>query len=87
MAYRVVVEPKAEKDLHGLRCHPQFQRIRAAALALADEPRPHGCRKLSIRDSWRIRVGDYRIIYEIADAVRIVTVLRVKKRDEAYDDD
>jgi mRNA interferase RelE/StbE len=44
-----------------------------------------GCRKLEgLRNSWRIRVGDYRIIYEIADEVRIVRVYRVRHRREAY---
>jgi mRNA interferase RelE/StbE len=86
VAYDVVIEPRAEKDLHQLRHHPHYGRIRTAALALGEDPRPPGCKKLSIRDSWRIRAGGYRIIYEIADVVRVVTIQRVRKRDEAYDD-
>jgi mRNA interferase RelE/StbE len=52
---------------------------------LATNPRPSGCRKLagSVHD-WRIRVGDYRVIYEIADAVRIVRINRVRHRREVY---
>jgi mRNA interferase RelE/StbE len=53
--------------------------------SLANDPRPPGCRKLSgSKNDWRIRVGDYRILYEIADAVRVVRVNRVRHRREAY---
>jgi len=52
---------------------------------LADNPRPYGCRKLTGSDrDWRIRVGDYRIVYEIDDQVREVRVMRIRHRREAY---
>jgi len=53
--------------------------------ALSKNPRPFGCRKLSgSENDWRIRVGDYRVIYEIADANRIVRINRVRHRKEVY---
>src|SRR5260370_20478148 len=58
--------------------------IRAMS-ALAKNPRPPGCRKLSGGENdWRIRVGDYRVIYQIADADQIVRVNRVRHRREVY---
>ena len=53
--------------------------------ALADEPRPSGCRKLrGPTDRWRIRMGAYRVIYEIDDTARIVDIIAVRHRREAY---
>jgi mRNA interferase RelE/StbE len=58
----------------------------AAILELANVPRPQGCRKLvGSRDRWRIRIGDYRVIYSIEDGGQLVTVLYVRHRSEAYD--
>ena len=57
----------------------------AAIQALARNPRPAGCSKLTGADNdWRIRVGDYRVVYEIADDVRVVRVNRVRHRREVY---
>ena len=54
-------------------------------LALADNPRPPGCKKLKDSEgNWRIRAGAYRILYEINDARSLVTVLRIRHRKEAY---
>ncbi len=64
---------------------PVHRRISESILALASEPRPPGCRKLvGSKDDWRIRVGDYRVIYQIADVLRIVRVHRVRHRREVY---
>lgn len=82
--YQVVIERRAEKDLDRL-APPVRRRATESILALADNPRPPGCRKLVGTDNdWRIRVGDYRIIYQIADEVRIVRVNRVRHRREVY---
>jgi mRNA interferase RelE/StbE len=60
-------------------------RIITAIQGLAENPRPQGCRKLTGSQSdWRIRMGDYRVIYEIADEIRVVRVHRVRHRREAY---
>lgn len=82
--YRVLLERAAEKDLARLSSEIH-DRIIAAIQALATNPRPHGCRKLAgSKLDWRIRVGDYRVVYEIADEIRIVRVNRVRHRREVY---
>ena len=82
--YGLFLERGAERDLRRLpaRLH---DRIISAIQSLSEEPRPSGCRKLtgSARD-WRIRVGDYRVVYEIADTIRVVRVNRVRHRREVY---
>lgn len=84
MSYTVVLEPKAERAIRKLP--PELgERVSHAAYALGDDPRPHGYRKLHGRgDRYRIRVGDYRIIYEIKDDVLIVLVVEVGPRDSIY---
>ena len=60
-------------------------RVAEAISHLAANPRPHGAKKLVGKDAgWRIRVGDYRVLYDIADTVRIVSVFRVRHRREVY---
>ena len=82
--YRVLLERGAEKDLSRLSSEIH-QRLITAIQALATNPRPPGCRKLAgSKHDWRIRVGDYRVVYEIADAIRIVRVNRVRHRREVY---
>jgi mRNA interferase RelE/StbE len=62
-----------------------LRRIRMATEDLRDEPRPEGAAKLAgTHDLWRIRVGDYRVVYTIADDVLVVTVVRVGHRREVY---
>lgn len=61
------------------------RRIDAAILALADEPRPSGCLKLSGKlHLWRIRAGDYRVVYEVRDKELIVVVVSVAHRRDVY---
>jgi mRNA interferase RelE/StbE len=59
-------------------------RIRGAIDALAADPRPAGAVKLAGRDDYRIRVGDYRVVYAIADAHRVIIVARIAHRSEVY---
>ncbi|HVQ37854.1 MAG TPA: type II toxin-antitoxin system RelE/ParE family toxin [Pyrinomonadaceae bacterium] len=82
--YRVLLERAAEKDMG--RLSPGIHdRVIAAIRRLAKNPRPSGCRKLAGTDNdWRIRIGDYRVIYEIADEIRVVRVNRVRHRREVY---
>jgi len=62
-----------------------YIRIISALHALADDPRPHGVKKLKgYRDYWRIRVGDYRIIYAIQDNRLLVIVIRIGHRRDVY---
>jgi mRNA interferase RelE/StbE len=51
---------------------------------LAEDPRPPGCHKLQNREGWRIRVGDYRLVYEVDDDLRTVTVLLAGHRRDVY---
>jgi mRNA interferase RelE/StbE len=59
-------------------------RVRAAVDALASEPRPAGCTKLAGRDDYRIRAGDYRVVYAVDDGERVVIVARIAHRREVY---
>ena len=62
-----------------------LRRIDAAILALADSPRPSGCVKLAGQTNlWRIRIGDYRVLYEINDQALIVVLVSVAHRRDAY---
>ncbi len=82
--YRVLLERAAEKDLARLSSEVH-DRVIAAIQSLATNPRPPGCRKLvGSRNDWRIRVGDYRVVYEIADEIRVVRVNRVRHRSQVY---
>lgn len=82
--YAVLLEAAAERGLRRLD-GVVFRRVVAALRILADNPRPAGCRKLTGSDlDWRVRVGDYRIIYEIDDRNREVRVMRIRHRREAY---
>ena len=82
--YRVLLERAAEKDLFRLPAEAH-DRVIEAIQSLAANPRPVGCRKLTgSKHDWRIRVGDYRVVYEIADVIRVVRVNRVRHRREVY---
>jgi mRNA interferase RelE/StbE len=82
--YRVFLERAAEKDL-GRLSPALHDRMIVAVQALTRNPRPPGCRKLAgAKNDWRIRVGDYRIVYEIADKERVVRVNQVRHRGEVY---
>jgi mRNA interferase RelE/StbE len=59
-------------------------RVRAAIDGLGGDPRPVGCAKLAGRDDFRIRVGDYRVVYSVDDAERLVIVARIAHRREVY---
>jgi mRNA interferase RelE/StbE len=82
--YEILIERAAERDLRALP-HTIFNRIVSRINALAENPRPPGCHKLTgSRNDWRIRIGDYRVIYDIDDARRRVRIFRVRHRREVY---
>jgi mRNA interferase RelE/StbE len=83
MAYSVGVERRAQKQIARLSTEMQ-DRVEAALQTLTEEPRPPGCRRLTNRGGWRIREGNYRIVYEIDDDQREITVLRVAHRRDVY---
>jgi len=83
--YSLEIKQSAQKELDSLD-NSVFKRIDRKILALADSPRPPGCKKLrAYRDHWRIRVGDWRIVYLIDDEARDVTITRVAHRREVYE--
>ena len=84
MAYHVVIHHAPERALDRLPSQIAA-RIERRIDALADDPRPPGCKKLTAVDAWRIRVGDYRVIYQIYDDRLIVLVVRIGHRREVYD--
>lgn len=83
MTYRVAILRRAQKELGALP-DPAYARVRDAIRALGEEPRPAGCQKLTAREGWRIRIGNYRIVYDIDDAAQIVTVLHIGHRRDVY---
>ncbi|MFC4139477.1 MULTISPECIES: type II toxin-antitoxin system RelE/ParE family toxin [unclassified Microbacterium] len=85
-AFRVEFTAAAAKEVRKL--DPQVRRrILAGIATLENEPRPAGVRKLAgYDDAWRIRVGDYRVLYEVVDELVLVTVFRVAHRREVYND-
>lgn len=84
MAYQVIVKPSAAKVIRKLDRSTQAKVVRLLD-ALAQEPRPGGVVKLEGDDNlWRVRIGDYRVVYEIHDGKLIVLVLRVGHRKDVY---
>lgn len=84
MTYRIVLAPPAARQLRKFDPHVR-RRIQAAIELLANEPRPPLANKLvGGSGEWRIRTGDYRIVYEIEDGRLLVLVLRVGHRREIY---
>ena len=83
--YKVVITSRAERELKRLDRSTK-NRILPVALALTDNPRPHGCLKVKAEENlWRIRVGDWRIGYEIDDGTRVVRIVTIGHRREFYD--
>lgn len=86
MKYAVALERAAARFLLRLRDAKLKKRLDDAIEALSDDPRPNGCRKLAgTSDRYRIRVGDYRIIYRVDDGKVTVLVLVIGHRREVYD--
>jgi mRNA interferase RelE/StbE len=83
MAYTVGILRRAQKELAQLPAEV-YPRVRDGIRALAHDPRPPGCRKLTARDGWRISIGDYRVIYDIDDTQHAVTVVHVGHRRDVY---
>lgn len=82
--YQVLIERKAEKDLEILPAKI-FQKVSAKIQQLANNPRPQGSQKLrNSDDNYRIRIGDYRVLYEIDGQDKVVKIFRVKIRGQAY---
>ncbi len=83
MSYEVHIVPSAEKEINRLPAMVHA-RLSKRLLSLEDNPHPRGVRKLSGREEYRLRVGDYRILYLIDDTNHIVTILAAGHRREVY---
>jgi mRNA interferase RelE/StbE len=84
VTYQVRLAPRPARELRKLD-PPARRRIQAALELLADNPRPPAARQLvGGAGEWRVRTGDYRIVYEIQDEVLLVLVLRIGHRREVY---
>jgi mRNA interferase RelE/StbE len=83
MRYKLLILRRAQKELSGLPVSI-YEKTKSAVYKLAEEPKSRGCKKLSGREGWRIRVGDYRIIYEIDEKLRSITVLHIGHRKDVY---
>jgi len=83
--FSIDIKASAQKELDSLE-NAVFARVDRKILSLADNPRPPGCKKLrGYKDQWRIRVGDYRVVYLLDDANARITIVRVAHRKEVYD--
>lgn len=83
MTYHVGYRTSARRQLSRLAAAVQ-EKVVAAVDKLADNPRPPGCRKLQGRPGYRIRVGDYRIVYDIHDRVVTVEIIDIGHRKDIY---
>ena len=83
MSYQVVLKRSAEKDLDALQ-GSLFERMKRKLLALEEEPRPFGVQKLHGQEAYRLRVGDYRILYLIDDTAKRIDIISVAHRRAAY---
>ncbi len=83
MTYKLSISRKAQKQLARLPAN-DYKKVKQTILDLANNPRPSGSKNLKGRDGWRVRQGNYRIIYEIEDTQLIVTVLEVGDRKDIY---
>ncbi len=85
--YRIEVSPAAGRDLEKLKgkiSRSDFERLHEAVSGLAQEPRPQSVRKIKgLENAYRIRVGSFRIVYDIYDDIVLILILQVSRRNEA----
>ena len=81
--YEIKIKSSAEKEMNALPLRV-FTNISNVMLTLESTPRPHGCKKLRGREEYRMRVGNYRILYSVNDKARIVEIVAVGDRKEVY---
>lgn len=83
-SYKVLIKTSARKELLAVPTKKDRQRLVRRIEALAEDPRAVGCQKLSGQERYRVRQGDYRIVYEIRDAELVVMVVKLGHRREVY---
>ncbi len=83
MSYNITIKRRAIKSLENLH-DKNYQSVRDAIRKLAENPRPNGCLKLKDRDGYPIRIGVYRVIYQINDKDEKITVIDIGHRRDIY---
>jgi mRNA interferase RelE/StbE len=84
VSYSITILRKAQKELAELPV-PVFEIVEQKLLGLRDNPRPVGCKKLKgATDIWRVRSGDYRVLYEIDDSAKTVTIIKIGHRGSVH---
>lgn len=83
MAYKILLKPSAVKDLNQLP-DKEVNRLLSHINNLSEEPRPIGIQKLSNQDGFRIRSGNYRVLFEINDTSQTIFIYRIKHRKDVY---
>lgn len=81
--YKVFILPRAQKDLRTLSVKI-FTQIKKKIFELKNNPRPSNSIKLTVEEGYRLRAGDYRILYRISDKDHIVFIYRIKHRKDVY---
>ncbi|HMQ46683.1 MAG TPA: type II toxin-antitoxin system RelE/ParE family toxin [Saprospiraceae bacterium] len=84
MRYQITIRKSAIKTLQKIS-EPYFSALKKAIYNLSEDPRPPGCIKLKGREAYRIRVGAYRIIYEIFDTMLLIDVIAIGHRKNIYE--
>ena len=82
--YKLFIKPSAVKEIEAIGSVSERRRIVRRIENLAEEPRPPGCEKLSGEDKYRVRQGNYRIVYAVEDEKLVVYVVKVGHRREVY---
>lgn len=82
--YRLTISRAASKEFEALPANV-IERVREKIRALMSTPRPPGSKKLQAASTWRIRIGDWRVLYEIDDENKIVDIAAIRHRSKAYD--
>ena len=84
-SYKILLKPSAVKNVEEIDRRIDRDRISTRIQALADNPRPHGSEKLEgFEATYRVRQGDYRIVYDVDDAEHTVYILKVRHRKDVY---
>lgn len=81
--YSLLISKKAQKELSSIEKN-YYEKIKDALRSLSSDPRPGGCKKLTGRSGWRIRVADFRVLYEINDSKREIYILHIGHRKDVY---
>lgn len=83
MIYEIKIKKSAQKSLARIP-HKYQENIISSIRSLSNDPRPEGCKKLSGRDAWRIRISQYRVLYEIHNTELQIMVVKIGHRGEVY---